>query len=807
MFQSHRKVATHRKAPTHRKALVIALGLAMSGSLLVGCSGKEERQAKYIHRAEEYFAKKDYDKARIEAKNALQINANNADAHYIFAEIAEQESNWAQMYGELNAVIQNAPKMVKAHVKLAQLLALVNELDKATAEAQKIHELDPNNPDYYSVLASIAMRQKKTDEAIENAQKALAINPGNLSSSFILAQIYSDTDPAKSQQLLADAVKANPDEENLRVMQARIYAKQNQPEKAIEIMRQMIKAYPDKVMYVSQLASYYLSLNRIDEAEALLQQAIKDQPKNTDLKLALVEFVAKQHKADDALKLLEQYSKAEPDNYKLRSTLARFYLASNAPDKAIATYQYTIDKDVHGEGIDARNRVVEILLTQKKRPEAEALLKDILKLEPENADGLMTHARLELADNKPDNAIVDLRSILKNAPDAPQALTLLALAQERTGSFNLALDSYKKVLEKNGNDVPALLGAARLDIRQNQLEEAQKLLEHARSQAGTNLEVTRLLVDIYARKQQWPQALELCDQLTLNSNTAAIGYYLKGAVQLQKKDTNEGIESIKKALEKEPRAIEPLQMLISVYVGTKQTDTATTYLEAFVKNHPELIHAQELLGALYRQTGKLPQAQHLLEEIIKKEPQRVSAYRELAAVYINEKQPQLVEALLNDALQKAPDNVEFLLLQAQYAQSTGNSQLAVDDYNKALKLQPESDVIKNNLAVLLIDKFPTDENLRRAQGLTSSFVDSKNPLLIDTLAWLQYKMKNYQQTISLLQSVLKDDMPAPELRYHLGMAYLKNGAPDKAKIELTKATSTPAQYSGRAEAEAELKKL
>ncbi len=798
----------HYSAPTQRKALTVALSIALVGSLMTGCSGKEERQAKYLHRAEEYLAKKDYEKARIEAKNVLQINTNNAEAHYVFAEIAEQKSDWPQMYGELNAAIQNDPKLLKAHIKLAQMLAAFNELDKAKEEAQKIHELDPNSPDYYSTLAAIAVHQKKTDDAIQNAQKALAIKPGHLGASAILASIYADTDPVKAQQVLADSVKTNPDEDELRVMQARIYAKQNEPEKAIDVMKRLIKLRPDKVIYVSQLASYYVSQKRPNDAEALLQQSIKDQPENTDLKLALVEFIAKQHKLEDALSLLEQYSKAEPDNYKLRATLARFYLATNAPDKAIATYQYTIDKDIHGEGIDARNRVVEILLKENKRPEAEALLKDVLKLEPENPDGLMARARLELIDNKPDNAIADLRSILKNAPDAPQPLTLLAVAQERTGALNLALDTYKKILDKNGNDLAALLGAARLDIQQNQLDEAQKLLEHARSLAGTNVDVARLLVDLYTRKQQWQQALELCDQLTLNSNSAAVGFYLKGLVELQKKDTSAGIDSLKKALDKEPRAIEPLQMLISAYVGTKQTNTATTYLEAYVKAHPDLIHAQELLGALYRQTGKLPQAQQILEQVIKQEPQRTSAYRELMAVYISEKQPEeKVNSLLSNALQKTPDNVELLLLQAQYAQNVNNNQLSLDSYNKALKLQPDSDIIKNNLAVLLMEKFPSEENLRRAQSLTVSFTDSKNPLFVDTYAWLQYKMKNYQQTIALLESVLNENMTAPELRYHLGMAYLKNGTKDKAKVELTKATETNAQYPGRDEAEAELKKL
>lgn len=791
----------------NRKALVFILGIALSGSLLVGCSGKEARQAKYLQRAQEYLDKGDYDKARVEAKNVLQINANNGEAHYIFAEIAEHESNWQQMFAELSAAVQNDPKLLKAHVKMAQLLVAANQLDKASEEAKKIQTLDPNSADYYSVSAAIAARLKKTDEAIQDAQKALSIKPGHIGATAILASIYADSDPTKAEQLLVDSIQRNPGEDDLRMIQVQIFAKQNKVEQAVDGMKQLIKLHPDKLLYITQLANYYLSQNRTDDAEALLRQAVKEQPDNTDIKLTLIEFIARQHKPEDALALLTQYSNAEPDNYKLRSSLARFLLATNAPDKAIATYQYTIDKDVHGEGIDARNRVVEILLAQKKRTEAESLLKDVLKLEPENADALLIRARLELLDNNPDSAIADLRTILKGSPDSPQALSLLAAAQERSGSYNLALDTYKKILDKNGNDVSALLGAARLDIGENQLDEAQKLLEHARTLAGTNVDVARLLVDLYVRKQQWQPALELCDQLTLNSNSAAVGYYLKGLVQLNKKDTAEGIDSLKKALEKEPRAIEPLQALVSAYAGTKQTDTAAAYLEAHVKAHPDQIHAQELLGALYRQTGKLPQAQQILEEVIRKQPERVSAYRELAAVFATEKQPGQIDALLNSGLQHNPNNVDLLVFQAQFFQSTGKDQQALDSYEKALKLQPKSDIIKNNLAVLLIDKFPSDDNLRRAQSLTSDFTASKNPLFVDTLAWLQYKMKNYQQSISLLESILKKDVDAPELRYHLGMAYLKNGDSAKAKTELSKATETKAQYSGREEAEAELKKL
>lgn len=792
---------------TKRKALVLALSMALSGSLLMGCSGKEERQQKYLQRAQEYLAKGNYDKARIEAKNVLQINSTNAEAHYISAAIAEHEKNWPLMYAELSAAIENDPKLIKALVKRGQLFIGANQIDRAREEAEKVRAIDSNSADYFALLAAIAVRENKTDDVFDNAQKAIQIEPGHIGAVAILGMFYASTDPAKAEQIIADGVRIHPDNDGLQMMQIRLLAEQNKTDQVIQQFKELIKRNPDKIAYVSQFAAYYASINRNEDAENLLKQAITDNPKNTDIKLALIEFIATTRKPDDALVLLEQYSKAEPNDYKLRSTLARLYLAMSNSDKAIATYQYTIDKDVHGEGIDARNRVVEILLAQNKRPEAEALIKDILKLEPENGDALTMRARLALTDNNADAAIADLRAVVKNTPDAPQALLLLATAQERTGATTLARDTYKKILDKNGNDLLALLGAAKLDLATNQLDEAQKLLERAQKRPGGNIEVTRLLVELYARKQQWRSALELCDQLTINSNTVALGFYMKGLVLLQKKDIAPAIETLKKSLDKEPRAIEPLQTLISAYLANKQTDTAVSYLETHLQSYPDQIHAQELLGSLYGRTGRLPQAEALLTEVISKQPGRLSTYRELMAVYSGQKKFNQIAGLLDSGLRKTPNNADLLLLQADFLQSNGQDKKALETYEKILALQPKSPIVKNNMAVLLIDKFPSDENLRRAQDLTADFANSRNPVLIDTLAWLHYKMKNYPQAISLLESVLVKDIEAPELRYHLGMAYLKNGSPEKAKTELTRATSTQAQYLGRAEAETELRKL
>ena len=53
------------------------LSVIFSAALLVACGG-EERQGEYLARAQEYYNQDNLDKAKIEAKNVLQINPNNA---------------------------------------------------------------------------------------------------------------------------------------------------------------------------------------------------------------------------------------------------------------------------------------------------------------------------------------------------------------------------------------------------------------------------------------------------------------------------------------------------------------------------------------------------------------------------------------------------------------------------------------------------------------------------------------------------------------------------------------------------------
>ncbi|NIP27436.1 MAG: hypothetical protein GWO38_27405, partial [Phycisphaerae bacterium] len=115
--------------------------------LLSGCSGSEERQAEYLSRAKEHFEAGNLDKARIEAKNVLQINPKNAEGRYYLGLIAEKDQNFREAFGNFKAAAENDPKHVRALNKLTEYYAASKNYENAKEMAKKAQEVEADNAD------------------------------------------------------------------------------------------------------------------------------------------------------------------------------------------------------------------------------------------------------------------------------------------------------------------------------------------------------------------------------------------------------------------------------------------------------------------------------------------------------------------------------------------------------------------------------------------------------------------------------------------------------------------------------------
>ncbi len=69
-----------------QKIIVRMTVLWLAALIAAGCGGAEQRKSKYLAKGKDYMEQQNYDKAKIEFKNVLQIDPKYAEAYYQLVE-------------------------------------------------------------------------------------------------------------------------------------------------------------------------------------------------------------------------------------------------------------------------------------------------------------------------------------------------------------------------------------------------------------------------------------------------------------------------------------------------------------------------------------------------------------------------------------------------------------------------------------------------------------------------------------------------------------------------------------------------
>src|SRR3989304_5495433 len=128
----------------------------------------------------------------------------------------------------------------------------------------------------------------------------------------------------------------------------------------------------------------------------------------------------------------------------------------------------------------------------------------------------------------------------------------------------------------------------------------------------------------------------------------------------------------------------------------------------------------------------------------------------------------------NAALQKAPDSLSAVIGLGIIYDAQKKYDKAKEYYQKALKISPKFAPAANNLSYLYAEKGENiDEALNLARSAKEQFPD--DPHISDTLGWVYYKKNVFSRAIVYLKEATEKVTNNAVMRYHLGMAYFKNG--------------------------------
>lgn len=761
-----------------------------------------------MERGQEYFAAANYDKARVEFRNALQITPNDAEARFMSGFTAEKLGDLRTAGNMYQATIDVDPEHARARANLGRMLVFAGAPSRALELVEPAIVKHPDDAELLTVRGAARIQLKDKEGALADAEHAVKVAPENANAVALLASLYRQSDQTdRAIELIRQVLEKKPEEVELREVLARLYLG-TQPELAQEQFRRIIVSRPQELSYRVQLAMLHARAKQLADAEKVLREAVAALPKSDDAKLAYIEFLIGQGQRARGEQELRQFIGREPKNYALQLGLGAFQQRAGATDVAIGTYRQIIVRDGDGAaGITARNRIASIEVGRGKYDQALQLIGEILKKNPRDNDALVMRGNIALERHDARTAIADLRAVLRDQPGAVGVLRALARAHLENGEASLAEESIRSAMEAAPADVGVRVELAQLLLQTVRGERAVTLLEETVRNAPTNVPAREAMARAYIATNDLSAARTAAEDLKVTAPRVATGPYLAGIVAQAQKRYDDAVAEFTRALELQPNAMDALAALTRIELVRGQRERALTRVQSLVTAEPKNAVARNLLAELQMESKRYDVAAATLGETIKITPAWWLPYRNLALVNLARNDKNAAVAAYQAGIAATQRNPVLVGELATLYERQGLFDDAIKQYESLHTQNPRNDMAANNLAMLLVTYRRDRPSLDRARELTAPFAGSRSAPLLDTHGWVMFKLGQYTDALAVLEKASAQAPDSKVIRYHLAMAQLKSGQSEKARGNLEAALAAPANFVGSDEARTTLASL
>ena len=768
-----------------------------SAFILQGCSDPAERTVEYLQSGKSYYEQENYSKAKVEFKNALQIDNKLADAYYHLAMIDEKEQNWKGMFGNLNQTIKLNPENHDARLKLAKLYLLSGEVEKAQTEADLVLNSAADNPDAIALKGAIFFKQGDKAAALAEAEKALAIDSAHLDAISLKVVVYmAQQDYITAEKVVNEGLKSSPDELSLNLLKLQLHTVSKNKLAVEQDYQDLIKRFPEKHEFSYALAKYYVSEQRDTEALALLQDVVDQNAELLAPKLVLLDYLAQKDK-QQVEATLNKFIAENPDEAVLYFRLANLQIQEKRFDEAKKQLNWIVEhKGEEKKGLAAKVLLAKLALQAEDMSAASTILEEVLAVDAKHYESLLLKARISLINGQNDEAITELRGILRDYPESDEAMVLLAQAYLRKESPELAEENFRKALDLNPGNFSAVMPVVSRMIKSKDIARADEVLQKALEIKPDHAGALQALAQVRLLNKDWQGTQKVADVISTKPKGKGFSYYLGGKISQGQGLYEDAIGKYKQALSISPVLSDALKSMRVCYESLKQRDRMFSYLDEFMLKNPENAYPVLLKAQLTGFNKDWDQALAILNKGIEQWPKKPQFYVFMASVYHEKNEHSQVIASYKKGLENIPDNVQLSMLLASVYEIDKEYDKAKEIYESFVVKRPDIDLAVNNLVSLLLNQYPGQENTERAVKLAKRFENSEQPYFLDTYGWTLIHNDNAKEAVVVFQQVVSKAPEVAVFNYHLGVAYHKINENSQAIKALEKALSVETKQQG-----------
>ena len=693
--------------------------------------------------------------------------------------------------------LQKDLRFGEAYYRLGLTDLKLQAYSDAARALRRAVELQPNNTDAATKLADMEMiaavqkgpnQEALVKEVQELAEKMRDQNPKSFDAHRILGQLallHQDAPGAIKEFEIANEVQPNQPDLVLVYFQALVANKQApEAEKLALGFLQKDKTYG--AMY-DLLYLEYAREHRLDDGEKLLRMKMENNPTNPNFvaQLATHYLLSKDRASmDEVMKKLNN-EKQYPTGHLLAGDFYMFRLREF--ENAEAQYEAGA-KAFPKDAIYQRRRVELMAVTGKKR-EANELLAQIIKANPNDNDAVEMRAGLMLTTGSRDQinqAVNDLQSLVTKTPENHFLRYDLGRALVAKGELDPAILQLEEAIKLRPDAINARELLARVYLAKGDARALKVAEDTIKMQPGNLVAHLVRASSLLANSGDKDKAKAELDFITKNFPQNPEARYMVGALALQEKNYPKAAETFGALHRENPKDLRGLVGVVETMAAQNKMPEAVKEMQTAVQAEPDRRDLQLAYADLLRQTEKYDEAIAIYKELVAKDPKSAALLYRLGETYRRKGDLNAAIDTFRKGSQVDPNDPINLMQLGLLMEGTGKRDQAKPIYEQILKIQPDHPIALNNLAYIKAEEGnDLDQALTMAQKALQKYPSS--PDIADTLGWIYIKKNLSDDAVRVYKDLVLKDPTNATFHYHFGMALLQKGDRPSAKKELENA--------------------
>ncbi len=772
--------------------LVAALGLA-------ACDTAEERAENHYQRGLELLASGDTERAMIEFRNVFRLDNSHVAALSEFAGLLRDQGDVKGAFGHYLRVVELEPRNLPAQIALAEMSLQVQDFENAEIHVMQAFGIDPAAPAVRALKATVDYR-KGVDKpaAVALAEGVVAETPANIPARMVLiAEALAAGNTATALTLIDAGLAEAPGDEGLHLVRLATLEKQGDMAAVGAELMAMAELFPENEGVRDALIQFHLREGDTDAAEAVLRETAARTPDDPDPALIVVQFLLELRGADAARAELEALITGAADPRPYQRALAALDFARGDSETAIASLEALLDgTEPSDETRELQVTLAEMLAATGKTAESDALVAAVLAEDPAQVGALKIRARGEIAADRPDAAIRDMRTALSRDPRDPDIMTIMALAHEREGARELMGERLALAVETSNRRAAESLRYASYLMQEGRVGPAESTVLDALRRDPENRDLLGLLGRIHLSREDWTRADQVAGLLRAQGDPVSTA--MADALTTESlRGQGRGAETLAmlEGLAGQGDNAAAMVELVRAQVAAGDIPAARGYLDGVLAEDPASVPARFLLAGIEALEGTPEAAETLYRAVVADAPEMARTYQALFTLLAAQGRIDEAEAVLEAGITAADDPAQLLFTRAGLQEARGDIPGAIASYEDLYARDSGVLVVANNLASLLTqqgleagtDTATSVETLDRAHAIARRLRDSEVPHFRDTYGWILHLRGDSAAALDYLVPAAEALPDNALVQVHRGEAELALGRVTEAQASFTRA--------------------